>query len=170
MKQPSITKTNETTKFLSVYCYRKYSDLIKSVNCLIEPAHVIEMGTQHQGRYVLIGSGEVTTALQLQAEEFVRLKEPHEDLLPAYFKQKNISVDKNVVIVESSKLSVLFETANMILTTSDFQCVEIQRALSDTGLGYALFCNGSDVSVFQDITAAQVTLVGSPSDALKFFY
>lgn len=170
MKSSSTTISKSTAKFLSISCYRKYSDLIKAVNGLAHPDHVIELGTQHQGQYVLICSEEVASAPKLQAVDVLHLSHPHPDLMSAYFKQKNISVDNNVVIVESEKLSVLFEAANTILTTSDFQCVEIQRSLSDSGLGYSFFCNGSDISVFQKVKTAQVTVVGAPSDALKFFY
>jgi len=131
---------------------------------------VIEVGTQHCGLYVLICSEEASGALLLQAEDVLQLQNPHKDLLPAYFKQKNIHVDKNVVIVESPKLSTLFAVAQTVLSESDFECIEIQRSIADSGKGVAVFCNGTDLALFQDITSAQVTIVEKPSAAFKYFF
>ena len=157
-------------KNLSIMCYKKYSDLIKTLNSISDVTDVIEVGTQHRGEFVLLCTQKISSDELSAAQDSLQINDPHSSLLPAYFKQSPITVEKNMVVVESPQLSVLFEVTQSILSKSDFQCIEIQRSLTDTGLGYALFCNGSDVSVFQKITHAQVTILETPSATLKYFF
>lgn len=131
---------------------------------------VLEIGTNHRGGSVLLYAGEITAELKANSIESGTLKDAHSEVLPAYFKQRPIRAEKNLVIAESEQLSRLFEAVHQVLSTSDFQCIEINRAGNDTGHAYALFANGTQFNVFQNFSAVRVTRLENLSPAIKKYF
>lgn len=154
---------------LSILCYKNYSDLLRALNSISDPSLVLETGAQHRGSHVLLVSGEPTEALKLNITESTTLTETHADVLPAYFKQKAIRVENNLVCVESEQLSRVFEAANQILKSSDFQCIEINRS-GEGGQARALFANGTQTQVFQNFSAVKVTRLESVGPTIKKYF
>lgn len=155
---------------LSVFCYPQYSQLLIALQSIDDPSNIIETGATHRGNYVLVYRGEATDALRTNATEFSTLKNVHAGFLPAYFKQKPIRVEKNLVCVEGERLSSLFEAVNTVLGASDFECIEINRGLDSKSLAFALFANGADMSVFENLGWVQVTRIENPGPAIKKYF
>lgn len=155
---------------LSVFCYKHYSDLLKALNTISDPSLIVETGAAHRSGYVLLYAGEPTEVLKLNMVESGTLLEVHAGLLPAYFKQKAIRAETNLVCIESEQLSRVFEAVQKILQGSDFQCIEINRAGTDSGHAFALFANGTQFEVFQNFSAVRVTKLETLSAAIKKYY
>ncbi len=155
---------------LSIFCYKNYSDLLKALNSISDPNAVLETGAHHRGGYVLVYAGEATPALKLNSVETGTLAEAHAEVLPAYFKQKAVRAESNLVCVESEQLARVFEAVNQVLKGSDFQCIEIHRSLADNGHAYALFANGTQLDVFKDFSAVRVTKLDNLSSVIKKYF
>lgn len=157
-------------KTLSILCFERYSKMLLALNSLEDASSVVEVGTTHRNMHVIVYAGEVSADIKALAADSTLINNPHVDILPAYFKQKAIRVDKFVVCVESEKLSTLFQAVNAILSQTNFQCLEVNRSLSDGGQATAIFANGSDIALLKSVTTAQVTVIESPSAAFKRFF
>lgn len=157
-------------KTLSVLCFERYSKMLLALNSLQDASAVVEVGTTHRNMYVIVYAGEVSADIKALAADSTFINNPHPDVVSAYFKQKSIRVDKSLVCVESEKLSTIFQTVNSILSKTDFQCLEINRSMSDSGHATAIFANGTDIATLKNTTTAQVTFIETPSTAFKKFF
>lgn len=157
-------------KNISIYCYQNVSDIINAVNSVAHSSDIIEMGAHHAGAHVLLVADVLRPELQRHAKDSLYIENVNPDVLKAYFKQKPIRIEKNLICVETKKLTQLFEIAQQILTTSDFLCLEINRSSGIENFANALFCNGSDTSIFKSFKCVNINIIESPSETLKSFY
>lgn len=157
-------------KSLLLFCYPNYSDLLKALNSVSDANQIIETGATHRGQFVLLIEGEATDALRTNATDFSTVAQLHTQFLPAYFKQRPVRAEKNLVCVEAEKLSSLFDAVQTVLSKSNFQCIEINRAVNEKGQAVALFANGDNLSVFDSLAWVQVTKIENPSATIKKYF
>lgn len=153
-------------KTLEIYCYKKYSEFLKALNSLQGAEQLIQAGAKHRGQYVLICTNANNAGLQTEATDSVIIREPKEQLLAAYFKQCPERLRKNVLCVESERLSSLFTATQTILQGSDYQCIEINRAEGSSSVAVALFINGNNKQL-PPLVDCQVTEIPDPNSILK---
>lgn len=154
---------------LTILCFDRYSKMLSALNSLQDASAIVEVGTTHRNQHVLMYAGEVSGDAKNAASDSIVITNPHADLLPAYFKQKAVRVEKNVVCVESERLSTAFEAANTALMAG-FQCVEINRAMSDSGMAVVLLANGKDISDLKKMASAIATSIVSPTAQFKKYF
>ena len=114
------------------------------VDNLPAESQVLEVGQLHAGHvtvWVSVDSNILVGGVA-EATDGVFLENPKADLLKGYFKQKNTQVTKNLLTLESSKLSTLLGAVDHLLKNTSYEMIEISRGVNGQALAKAYLANG----------------------------
>lgn len=142
---------------------------LEAVNSLSAEMEIIEFGQIHGGQIVLIAkvAAPIHRHLSTDTIDGIYLDVYSPDLLRGYFKQLSPKVEKNLLVLETAKLSHLFEVVNTLLSQTDFQLIEISRGTGSQPRAVALLANGkAEQALLPASTDLSVRLIERPTDTL----
>ena len=125
-------------------CFENHTQLMSYLNTLPREAQILESGQLQMGHPTLLVSSHTHLTLKdiPGTVDGVQIEDPKLDLLKGYFKQLNTHVKKNLLVLESSKLSALFLTVDQLIKTTSYELIEISRATGGDTHSVAYLANG----------------------------
>lgn len=105
---------------------------------------LLRTGQSHNAQTLQVWSATAKTQLDLPVKPIDEcwIINPSENFVKAYFRQNRVTVEKNLLILESEIFSALLESAHQLEQTSQFQLIDIERGSGYRKQAVAYLANG----------------------------
>lgn len=157
-------------KHLIYLSFANHIAALAAVDKLPADAEVLEFGQIHAGHVTVWISTNSNLLLgeEIDGTDGVFIEAPKLDLLKGYFKLLNTPLKKNLLILESTKMSHILTTVDGLLKNSSYELIEISRATNGQHYAQAYLANGKpEEALMPAATDFTVRLIEDPSPGLR---